>query len=73
MNVYTYTEARRELASLLDQASEEGAVRIQRRNGQAFVLRPEEKTASPFDDVTGVDAGLSAADVGEMVRESRKR
>jgi hypothetical protein len=26
VNVYTYTEARRELASLLDQASEEGAV-----------------------------------------------
>ena len=73
MNVYTYTEARRELASLLDQASEEGAVRIQRRNGQAFVLRPEPKEESPFDGVTGVQTDLAGADVVEMVRESRER
>lgn len=73
MNVYTYTEARRELASLLDKASEEGAVRIQRRNGQSFVLRPEPKEESPFDGVTGVKTDLSGADVVEMVRESRKR
>jgi hypothetical protein len=73
MNVYTYTEARRELASLLDKASEEGAVRIQRRNGQSFVLRPEPKEESPFDGVTGVKTDLSGADVVEMVRASRKR
>lgn len=72
MNVYTYTEARRELASVLDKASEEGAVRIKRRNGQVFVLKPESVEDSPFDKVQSIDSGLSGDDIVEMVRESRQ-
>lgn len=73
MNVYTYTEARRKLASVLDKAREEGAVRIKRRNGQVFVLKPEPVEESPFDKVQSVRAGLSGSEIVEMVRESRRR
>jgi antitoxin Phd len=38
MKVYTYTEARQNLASLLDQAARYGEVRIRRKDGQFFVL-----------------------------------
>ena len=37
MRVYTYSEARQKLASLLDIAQTEGAVAIRRRNGQTFI------------------------------------
>ena len=73
MNVYTYTEARRKLAAVLDKAHEEGAVRIKRRNGQTFVLRPEPREESPFDGVNSVDSGLSEADIVDLVRESREQ
>jgi hypothetical protein len=39
MNVYTYTEARQNLASLLDQAVRDGEVRIKRKDGQIFVQK----------------------------------
>jgi PHD/YefM family antitoxin component YafN of YafNO toxin-antitoxin module len=41
MRVYTYSEARRKLASLLEQAVKEGEVKIKRRDGQTFVIRPD--------------------------------
>ena len=46
MIVYTYSEARRKLATLLDQAINEGEVWIRRRDGQSFVIRPEKKADS---------------------------
>ena len=39
MRVYTYSEARQNLASLLDIAQRDGAVRIRRKDGQSFVLQ----------------------------------
>lgn len=73
MKVYTYTEARQKLASLLDKANEEGAVRIKRRNGQVFTVKPEPSEESPFDKVQSVKSGLSGSEIVEMVRESRER
>ncbi|MEZ4831422.1 MAG: type II toxin-antitoxin system Phd/YefM family antitoxin [Caldilineaceae bacterium] len=49
MQIYTYSEARQKLVSLLDQALTEGDVLIRRRNGTLFLLRPEEMTSSPLD------------------------
>ena len=73
MNVYTYTEARRKLASVLDKAQEEGAVRIKRRSGQVFILKPEPVEESPFDKVEGANTDLSGHEIVEMVRESRQQ
>ncbi|MEZ4633945.1 MAG: hypothetical protein R2856_03025 [Caldilineaceae bacterium] len=49
MQIYTYSEARQKLVSLLDQALTEGDVLIRRRNGTLFLLRPEEMTSYPLD------------------------
>ncbi|MQA91045.1 MAG: type II toxin-antitoxin system Phd/YefM family antitoxin, partial [Gemmatimonas sp.] len=48
MRVYTYTEARQSFAALLEQARREGAVRIRRRDGQTFVVTPEQTAGSPL-------------------------
>jgi hypothetical protein len=71
MVVYTYSEARQKLASLLDQVLQEGEVRIKRRDGQVFVVKPEAELGSPFD-VPGVDLDVSATEIVQFVQESRK-
>ncbi len=72
MKVYTYSEARQNLASLLEVAQREGAVRIRRRDGQTFVLQPESSNASPLD-VEGVDLGVTTDEIVSMIREGRER
>lgn len=71
MRVYTYSEARQKLASLLDEARRKGQVRIKRRDGTEFVLRPIETGGSPLD-VPGVDTDLTREEILEAVRESRR-
>ncbi len=72
MKVYTYSEARQRLAALLDRALREGAVRIRRKDGEVFVVRPEEGNASPLD-VPGLDLGLSREEIVRFVRAGRRR
>jgi len=71
MIVYTYSEARRQLAQLLDQAAEGQEVRVRRRDGQVFVIRPVPLNASPLD-VQGVPLDLTAAEIVSFVREGRR-
>ena len=72
MRVYTYSEARQNLASLLETAQRDGAVGIRRRDGRSFVLRPEPSVNSPLD-VEGVDLPVTTGDIVAMVREGRER
>ena len=72
MKVYTYSGARRSLASLLDIAQREGAVKIRRRDGRSFLLRAEISGASPLD-VESVDLGVAADEIVALVREGRAR
>ena len=71
MRVYSYSEARQQFAELLNRASREGEVEIRRRDGQVFVVRPATRCGSPLD-VPGIDAGLSRAEIVDLVRESRR-
>ncbi len=71
MKVYNYSEARQQLAELLNRASREGGVEIRRRDGQAFWVRPAAPSGSPLD-VPGIDAGLSRKEILDLVRESRR-
>ena len=71
MHVYTYTEARQKLASLLDQAAKEGEVRIKRKDGRVFVLRLLQRTQSPLD-VEGIDLGISTQEIVDFIDEGRK-
>jgi hypothetical protein len=71
MKVYTYSQARQSLASLLEQAKKEGAVRIRRRDGQTFILKPEAAGGSPLD-VEGIDLGITTEEIVSFVREGRR-
>ena len=71
MKEFSALEARQRLASLLDRASKDGAVRIRRKDGQAFVLRPEQSVLSPLD-VPAIEARLSRDDILEAIREGRR-
>lgn len=71
MNTYTYTEARQKLASLLEQAAKYGEVRIKRRDGQVFVIKPQERQGSPLD-VKGIKKKLSRREILESIEEGRK-
>lgn len=71
MKVYTYTEARQNLASLLDEAGRRGVVRIRRRDGRSFVLRPDRSEASALD-VKSVKTNLSADEIVALVHEGRR-
>lgn len=69
--VYTYSEARQNLASLLDRAAQEGEVRIKRKDGQIFVVKPEPRVESPLD-VEGVDLGLTRTEILQFIQEGRR-
>lgn len=71
MKVYTYSEARQSLASLLEQACKEGAVGIRRKDGQMFVIQPESSSGSPLD-IEGVELDVTAEEIVEFIRQSRR-
>lgn len=68
----TYLETQQSLAVLLEQARQNGGVRIQREDGQTFILRPDTPIGSPLD-VTGVDLGVSTKEIIDFIREGRKQ
>ena len=71
MKEFTYSEARQRLAALLERARREGAVRIRRKDGQVFVLRPEPTAASPLD-VPAIGTPLGRDEILEAIREGRR-
>ncbi|HYO48012.1 MAG TPA: type II toxin-antitoxin system Phd/YefM family antitoxin [Gemmatimonadota bacterium] len=72
MKVYTYSEARQQLARLLDEARKGGEIRIKRRDGSEFAVRPVRSAGSPLD-VPGADTGVTREDILAAIRESRER
>jgi len=74
MQVYTYSETRQNLASVLRQALNSGKVLIQRKDGQTFALTPEpdQKLTSPLD-VPSIDADISTQELVRIIRKGRER
>jgi hypothetical protein len=72
VKTYTYSEARQNLAGLLDEAQEKGGVRIRRRDGASFVVRPETTASEPLD-VVGTKLGLKRSQIVAAIRYSRKK
>lgn len=73
MKSYTFSEARQNFAAILEQARRDGAVRIQRRDGQSFVLTPETQKASPLD-IPGIQLRrpMTQQEILESIQESRR-
>jgi antitoxin Phd len=72
MQVYTYSEARQKLASVLEQAENTGKVLIRRKDGRTFALVPEKVASSPLD-VPSVKAKISTKEIVDIIREGRER
>lgn len=74
MESFTYSNARQNLSRLLDLALEQGGVRIRRRDGSNFVIRPEKgrQAKSPFE-IKGVRVkGITREEILGALREGRK-
>ena len=72
MQVYTYSEARQRLASVLEQAESTGKVLIRRKDGRTFALVPERNSASPLD-VPSIKADITTQEIVGIVRKGRER
>ena len=72
MRVYTYSEARQNLATLLDVANRDGAVAIRRRDGQTFILSPDTAGSSSLD-VEGIDLDVTTEEIIDIIRQGRER
>jgi prevent-host-death family protein len=72
MQVYSYSEARQKLATVLKQAESTGKVIIRRKDGRTFALIPEKIAASPLD-VPSIEAKISTEDIVDIIREGRER
>jgi hypothetical protein len=73
MKSYSYSEARGNFATVLDEAERDGAVEIRRRDGTVFCISPRRKSKGSPLDVKGVKLRVSAADLVAIVREGRER
>lgn len=71
MKAYTYSDARKHLAEVLDTAKTE-EVLIKRRSGETFSVVLKKTTASPFD-VPGITTAATTQDILEAVLKSRSR
>jgi hypothetical protein len=71
VKTFTFSEARRSLAAVLEAARTE-EVLIRRRNGEVFALRAAGRARSPFD-VPGIRTRASTADILSAIEASRSR
>lgn len=68
----TFLDTQQDLPALLEEATRTGGIRIERENGQAFLLTPDPQLRSALD-IPGIALGLSADEIVAAVRESREQ
>lgn len=71
MKVFTYSQAREQLAAVLEEAKRQEVV-IRRRNGDQFNITVRRGDRSPFD-VPAVRTKATTQDILDAIRESRER
>ncbi len=71
MNLYTYSEARQKLASVLNEAKRDGQVIIKRKDGTVFIITPDIPKRSPLD-VKGVKTNITKKEILSVLREIRE-
>jgi antitoxin Phd len=73
MKAYTYSEARENFSSVLEEAERDGAVEIRRRDGAVFRLSPAPNSKLSPLDVPGVKLKISSDELVATVRKERER
>jgi len=72
MKIYTFSQARQELARILEESKNEEVI-ISRRSGDSFAIVPQKpRHRSPFD-VPGLNKEISRRDIIEALDESKER
>lgn len=71
MKVYTFTEARKRFAEVLNNAQKEEVI-IKRRSGETFVIKYRKSSRSPLD-IPGINTKATTQDIIDAIRESRDR
>ena len=71
MRIFSLTEVRQKILSLLEWAARYGEVRIKRWDGQVFVIKPQKRKGSPLD-VDGIKTKLSRREILQSIEEGRK-
>lgn len=71
MKQYNFSETRKNFASVLETAKQEGIICIYKRNGEAYYLTPAKIKKSPLA-VEGIDLRLSTNQILSIVKESRE-
>lgn len=72
MKVYTYSQARENLADILEESKKEEVV-IRRRKGDMFSIVPKlQRKRSPFD-IPGLRKKISRKGILKALRESREQ
>ena len=72
MQIYTCSETKQKLSSVLDKAQAMGKVIIRRKDGRTFVLVPEETRRSPLD-VPSIRARVTTGELVEIVKKGRRK
>ena len=72
MRTFTYSEARQNLAALLDLAQNED-VEIRRKDGSRFILRARSPDPRSPLDVPGVKTRADSNDILSAIRDVRQR
>ncbi len=70
MQIYSGSEARRKLGSVLDEADSIGKVFIRRRDGRTYALVPQGTPTSPLD-IPSISANISTQEIVSLVRQER--
>lgn len=70
MRMFTYSEAVRDLSSLLEIAQRDGSVGIRHKDGKSYKLQPMALKGSPLD-VGSVDIDITTEEIVQIIRESR--
>ena len=72
MRIYTYSQARQNLANILEESKSEEVV-IRRRGGDTFTIVPKKsRRRSPFE-VIGLKKTITRKEIIEAIRDSRER
>jgi hypothetical protein len=72
MTTYTDTDLRQRPDAVLNDAQNQGEVRIKRGDGKEFVLRPAEADRSGLD-VPGIKTNITTEEIVAAVRQGRER
>lgn len=72
MQVYTYSQARQQLAAVLKEAEDSGQILIQKKDGQTFSLKPVKAKSSPLD-IPSIKANISTQEMVRIIRQGRER